>query len=119
MGIVGASAALSISDIPFVGPVGALRVGYVNDQLVINPLESQMSQSKLYLAIAGTADVVMMVEAGAKELPEDLMLEAVRFGQETLQDIIKMQEKLMAAVNIARRPFEPAPVDEALRTKVA
>ena len=119
MGIVGASAALCVSDIPFAGPVGAVRVGYIDDQLVINPFESQMSQSRLDLAIAGTSDAVMMVEAGAKELPESLMLEAVRFGQEALQDIIKMQEKLMAAVNRAKRPFEPAPVDEALKARVA
>ncbi len=119
MGIVGASAALSVSDIPFSGPVGAVRVGYIDEQLVINPFESQMSQSKLDLAIAGTSDAVMMVEAGAKELPESLMLEAVRFGQEALQDIIKMQEKLMAAVNKAKRPFEPAPADEALKARVA
>jgi polyribonucleotide nucleotidyltransferase len=119
MGIVGASAALAISDIPFAGPVGAVRVGYVDDKLVINPLTSQMEQSKLDLAIAGTSDAVMMVEAGAKELPEDLMLEAVRFGQEALQDIIKMQEKLMQAVNRAKRPFTPHPVDEELQAKVA
>ncbi|GAC1379038.1 MAG: polyribonucleotide nucleotidyltransferase [Ktedonobacteraceae bacterium] len=119
LGIVGASAALSVSDIPFSGPVGAVRVGYINDQLVINPLESQMSQSRLDLAIAGTADAVMMVEAGAKELPEDLMLEAVRFGHEALQDIIKMQEKLNQAVNKAKRPFTSSPVDEALKSRVA
>jgi polyribonucleotide nucleotidyltransferase len=119
LGIVGASAALSISDIPFAGPVGAVRVGYLDDQLVINPLESQMEESRLDLAIAGTADAVMMVEAGAKELPEDIMLEAVRFGQEALQDIIKMQEKLVQAVNVAKRPFTPPPVDEELQAKVA
>ncbi|HVU66382.1 MAG TPA: polyribonucleotide nucleotidyltransferase [Ktedonobacteraceae bacterium] len=119
LGIVGASAALSISDIPFAGPVGAVRVGHVDGQLVINPLESQMGESRLDLAIAGTADAVMMVEAGAKELPEDVMLEAVRFGQEALQDIIKMQEKLVQAVNVAKRPFTPPPVDEELRAKVA
>jgi polyribonucleotide nucleotidyltransferase len=119
MGIVGASAALSVSDIPFAGPVGAVRVGYINDQFVINPLESQMNASRLDLAIAGTADAVMMVEAGAKELPEETMLEAVRFGQEALQDIIKMQEKLMQAVNVAKRPFEPALVDQELQKKVA
>src|SRR6266481_4741952 len=119
MGIVGASAALSVSDIPFAGPVGAVRVGYIDDQLIINPLESQMEHSRLDLSIAGTADAVMMVEAGAKELPENLMLEAVRFGQETLQDIIKMQEKLMQAVNRAKRPFEPPPADNDLRQKVA
>jgi polyribonucleotide nucleotidyltransferase len=119
LGIVGASAALSISDIPFAGPVGAVRVGYLDGQLVINPLESQMEDSRLDLAIAGTADAVMMVEAGAKELPEDMMLQAVRFGQESLQEIIKMQEKLVQAVNVAKRPFEPTSVDEELQTKVA
>ena len=118
MGIVGASAALSVSDIPFSGPVGAVRVGYIDDQLVINPLESQMARSKLDLAIAGTSDAVMMVEAGAKELPEDLMLEAVRFGHEALQDIIKMQEKLVQAVNKPKKQFSPAPVDEELQSKV-
>jgi polyribonucleotide nucleotidyltransferase len=119
LGIVGASAALSVSDIPFSGPVGAVRVGYIDDQLVINPLESQMSQSRLDLAIAGTADAVMMVEAGAKELPEDVMLEAVSFGHEAMQDIIKMQDKLAQATNRAKRPFTPAPVDEELKAKVA
>ncbi|HEX6108614.1 MAG TPA: polyribonucleotide nucleotidyltransferase, partial [Ktedonobacteraceae bacterium] len=119
MGIVGASAALSVSDIPFAGPVGAVRVGYINDQFVINPLESQMGETRLDLAIAGTSDAVMMVEAGAKELPEELMLEAVRFGHEALQEIIKMQEKLMQAVNRTKRSFEPAQVDQELKNKVA
>src|SRR5438876_1831664 len=119
LGIVGASAALSVSDIPFAGPVGAVRVGYIDDQLIINPLESQMGETRLDLAIAGTSDAVMMVEAGAKELPEELMLEAVRFGHEALQEIIKMQEKLMQAVNRAKRPFEPAKVDQELKIKVA
>jgi polyribonucleotide nucleotidyltransferase len=119
LAIIGASAALSVSDIPFSGPVGAVRVGYVDDQLVVNPTESQLDHSQLDLTIAGTADAVMMVEAGAKELPEALMLEAVRFGHEALQDIIKMQEKLVQAVNRAKRPFTPASVDEELQAKVA
>src|SRR6266516_3555193 len=119
MGIVGASAALSISDVPFAGPVGAVRVGYIDDKLVINPLESHMRQSRLDLSIAGTADAVMMVEAGAKELPEDLMLEAVRFGQETLQEIIKIQEKLAQAVNITKRSFTPPVTDTELQGRVA
>src|SRR5947209_8760698 len=119
LGIVGASAALCVSDIPFAGPVGAVRVGYIDDQVVRNPLEWQMAQSPLDPAIPGTAHAVMMVEAGAKELPEELMLEAVRFGQESLQDIIKMQEKLTQAVNRAKRPFIPSPVDAALQSRVA
>src|SRR5215475_12395339 len=119
LAIVGASAALSVSDIPFYGSVGAVRIGYIDGQFVVNPPESRIEQSRLDLAIAGTTDAVMMVEAGAKELPEELMLEAVRFGHEALQDIIKMQEKLMQAVNRAKRPFTPAPVDEELQAKVA
>ena len=119
MGIVGASAALSISDIPFAGPVGAVRVGYIDDQFVINPTSSQVENSRLDLAIAGTADAIMMVEAGAKELPEDMMLEALRFGHEAIQDIIRLQDKLVQAVNVAKRPFEAAPVDKELQTKVA
>lgn len=118
LGIIGASAAVSISDIPFAGPVAAVRVGYVNDQFIINPTTSQAEQSRLDLTIAGTSDAVMMVEAGARELPEEIMLEAVRFGQEALQDIIKMQEKLVAAVNVAKRPFTPAAPDEELQAKV-
>jgi polyribonucleotide nucleotidyltransferase len=119
LGIIGASAALSVSDIPFAGPVGAVRVGYIDDQLVINPAEAQMSRSKLDLTVAGTADAVMMVEAGAKELPEDLILEAVRFGHEALQDTIRIQEKLMQAVNVSKRPYTPPVVDEELQRKVA
>ncbi|MGH2506484.1 MAG: polyribonucleotide nucleotidyltransferase [Ktedonobacteraceae bacterium] len=119
LGIIGASAALSLSDIPFTGPVGAVRVGYVDGQLVINPMESQLAESKLDLVIAGTTDAVMMVEAGAKELPEDVMLEAVRFGQEALQDIIKMQEKLVQTLNVVKRSFTPASIDEELKAKVA
>ncbi|HEY7349360.1 MAG TPA: polyribonucleotide nucleotidyltransferase [Ktedonobacterales bacterium] len=119
LGIVGASAALSVSDIPFAGPVGAVRVGYVNDELVINPLESQMDDSRLDLAIAGTSDAVMMVEAGAKELPEALMLQSVRYGHEALQDIIKMQEKLVQAAGKPKRAFEAAQPDKGLQEKVA
>ncbi len=119
LGIVGASAALSISDIPFAGPVGAVRVGYINDELVINPLQSQMLDSRLDLALAGTSDAVVMVEAGAKELPEALMLKAVRVGHEALQDIIKMQEKLVQAVGKPKHSFEVPQPDKALQEKVA
>jgi len=119
LGIVGASAALSISDIPFAGPVGAVHVGYLNDELVINPLESQMAESRLDLAIAGTSDAVMMVEAGAKELPEALMLQAVRYGHEALQDLIKMQEKLVQAAGKPKRTFAAPQADKHLQEKVA
>ncbi len=109
-----------LSDIPFSGPVGGVRVGYIDDELVINPLESGIEGAvRLDLAIAGTADAVMMVEAGRKELPEEVMLEAVKFGHEAIQDIIKMQEKLVQAVGVTKRPFTPAAIDEALLARVA
>jgi len=119
LGIIGASAALSISDIPFAGPVGAVRVGYIDGQYVVNPTETQLAESQLDLAIAGTKDAVMMVEAGAKELPEDLMLGAIRFGHEALQDIIKLQEKLIQAAGKPKRPFAPPTVDPELDAWVA
>jgi len=119
LGIVGASAALSISSIPFAGPVGAVRVGYIDGQYVVNPTETQLAESKLDLAIAGTKDAVMMVEAGAKELSEDLMLGAVRFGHESLQEIIRLQEKLIQAAGVPKQPFEPPIADPELQKWVA
>ena len=103
LGICGASCALSISDVPFNGPVGAVRVGYINNAFVINPTESELKYSDLDLVVAGTRDAVMMVEAGAQELPESVMLEAIRAGHEALQPIIDMQERFMAAVGKPKR----------------
>ena len=98
LGIIGASAALVISDIPFGGPVGAVRVGYINDQFVVNPLASQMAESELDLRLAGTADAILMVECGANELPEHLMVEALRFGHEQMQPIIALQNQMCEAL---------------------
>jgi polyribonucleotide nucleotidyltransferase len=98
LGIIGASAALTISDIPFGGPVGAVRVGYINDQFVVNPLASQMAESELDLRLAGTADAILMVECGANELPEHLMVEALRFGHEQMQPIIALQNQMREAL---------------------
>ncbi|HTG02080.1 MAG TPA: polyribonucleotide nucleotidyltransferase, partial [Nitrospirota bacterium] len=77
MGMISSSAALSISDIPFNGPVGAVRIGYVEDKFVINPGQKELETTKLNLVVAGTADAIMMVEGGANELTEDQMLEAL------------------------------------------
>ncbi|BBF94281.1 polyribonucleotide nucleotidyltransferase [Blastochloris tepida] len=86
--MIGASAALTISGIPFMGPVGAARVGYINNEFVLNPQLDEMSESKLELVVAGTADAVLMVESEAKELPEDVMLGAVMFGHKHFQPVI-------------------------------
>src|SRR3954453_5433892 len=97
-GTVAASAALSISEIPFAGPVGAVRVGRIGGEFVVNPTYSQVEESELDLIVSGTRDAIMMVEAGAKLLPEDVMAEAILFGHRALQPLIDIQEQLRAAV---------------------
>jgi polyribonucleotide nucleotidyltransferase len=106
LGIIGASTALTISDIPFGGPVGAVRVGYINDQFVVNPLASQMAESELDLRLAGTADAILMVECGANELPEHLMVEALRFGHEQMQPIIALQNQMRAALGKPKTDYK-------------
>ena len=94
LAINGASAALTLSSIPFLGPIGAVRVGYIDGAFVINPTNTQLNDSELDLVVAGTRDAVMMVEAGAKVLPESVMADAIVFGQAELQKSIDLQEKL-------------------------
>ncbi|MEE9247602.1 MAG: polyribonucleotide nucleotidyltransferase [Dehalococcoidia bacterium] len=96
--LVGASAALCISEIPFGGPVGATRVGYIDGELVLNPTYTQLCQSTLDVVVVGTKDAVVMVEAGAKEVPEKLVLEAVKFGQEANRELVALQEEMVQAL---------------------
>jgi polyribonucleotide nucleotidyltransferase len=103
LGTVAASAALTISEIPFRGPVGAVRVGRIGGEFVVNPTHSQLADSDLDLIVAGTRDAIMMVEAGAKLLPEDVMAEAILFGHRSLQPLIDIQEQLREAVGKAKR----------------
>lgn len=93
--LIGASAALAISGIPFQGPVGAAKVGHINGKLVLNPTLEAMKASDLDLVVAGTKEGVLMVESEAKELPEDIMLSAVEFGHESFQPVLKLIEKLV------------------------
>ncbi len=119
LGIIGASAALSVSHIPFNGPVAATRMGYVDGELVVNPTFEELARSKLDLSIAGSRDAVIMIEAGAKEVSEEVVLEALRIGQETNVSIIEMQDKLAAEVGVpkAEPVFSQGP-DPALTAKV-
>jgi len=114
LGIVGASAALVISDIPFDGPIAAARVGRVNGEFVSFPTEDQLVESDIDLTVAGSRDAVLMVEAGAKFTSEDDMAAAVLFGHKALQPLIDIQEKLAETLGVEKRVFEPEPVDEAL-----
>ena len=116
--IVAASAATSISDVPFYGPVGAVRLGYIDGQFVVNPLASQMAQSRLDLKVAGTREAIMMVECSADALPEDLMLEALEFAHREMQPIIDLQEKMMAEVGKPKRAYTVIQPSEAARQAV-
>lgn len=98
MSVNAASAALHISDIPWNGPIGAVRVGYINDRLVANPTIQEMANSSLDLRMAGTRDAIIMVEAGADEVPESLLVEALEFGHQAIQPFIQMQEEMRTAV---------------------
>jgi polyribonucleotide nucleotidyltransferase len=92
--IIGASTALTISPIPFDGPVGACRIGMIEEEFVINPTAEQMEQSKLDLRMAGTKDAILMVEAGAKEVHEEVILQALQVGHEAIQPLIALQEQM-------------------------
>jgi DNA polymerase III epsilon subunit family exonuclease len=106
LAVNGASAALSVSGIPFQGPVGAVRVGYIDGQFVTNPTFSQLEESQLDLVVAGTRDALMMVEAGAKILPEATMADAIAHGQRELQKSIELQDKLTATAGKPKKvPF--------------
>jgi polyribonucleotide nucleotidyltransferase len=106
LAVNGASAALSVSSIPFLGPVGAVRVGRIDGQFVANPTTSQLENSDMDLVVAGTRDAIMMVEAGAKILPEAVMLDAITWGHNELQKSIEIQEKLVANSGTPKRsPF--------------
>ena len=97
LSVIGGSAALSISPVPFDGPVGVVRIGYINNELILNPTLVQLETSLLDLVVASTRQAVVMAEAGAKEAPEDIILRAIEFGHQANQDIIKLQEQLQQA----------------------
>ncbi len=97
-GMIGASAALHISEIPFAGPIGGVKVGRIDGNFIINPTVAQMEKSDLQLTVAGTQDAIMMVEAGAKEISEDDALEAILFGHSVIQEIVSFIEKIRSEV---------------------
>ena len=112
--MIGASAALTISDIPFLGPIGGVQVGLVDGQFVINPTAAQMAESDLDLVVAGTREAVNMVEAGANEVDEETMLEAIMFGHEQVQQIINAIETMRRDVGRPKIEVPPYTIDEEL-----
>ncbi|MDY6917665.1 MAG: polyribonucleotide nucleotidyltransferase [Chloroflexota bacterium] len=112
--MIGASCALCISEVPFDGPVASVRVGFLDSELVLNPTYTQLSSSSLDLVVAGTGEAVVMVEAEAKEVPENLIVEAMRFGQSAMAEIIALQKRVQEACGKPKMHFvEPTTNPEA------
>jgi polyribonucleotide nucleotidyltransferase len=110
LSVIGSSAAMALSEIPFDGPVGTVSVGYINGELILNPKMAQHEESQLDLIVVSTRDRVIMVEAGAKEVSEDIVLKAIKFAHEANQDIIRLQEELQ---RVAGKPKLPVPEEKA------
>ena len=117
--MIGASAALSISDIPFGGPTAAVNVGYVNDQIVINPTEEQRKNTRLTLTVAGTVEKIAMIEAGADELPDAKMLEAIKAGHEEIKKVCEFIANIKAEIGKPKFEYKSAAVDETIYETIA
>ena len=114
----GSSLALSISDIPFNGPIAGVQVAYIDGEFIINPSAAQKEESLLELTVAGTKDAINMVESGAKELSEDIMLEALLKGHEAVRELIAFQEEIVAAVGKEKAEVELLQVDPELQAEI-
>ncbi|KWX75632.1 polyribonucleotide nucleotidyltransferase [Paenibacillus jilunlii] len=116
--MIGTSAALSISDVPFDGPIGGVAVGRINGEFVINPDVAQQAVSDIYVVVAGTKDAIMMVEAEANEVPEDVMLEAIMFGHDEIRKIVAVIEELVAVAGKEKMAVKLHTVDSEVNAEV-
>ncbi|MCW8926721.1 MAG: polyribonucleotide nucleotidyltransferase, partial [Xanthomonadales bacterium] len=116
--LIGTSAALALSGIPFSGPIGAAKVGYVNGEYVLNPNLEQLEESKLNLVVAGTENAVLMVESQADLLSEDVMLGAVTFGHDAMKAVVTAIKELVAEAGVTPWEWEAAVEDQELKSKV-
>jgi polyribonucleotide nucleotidyltransferase len=119
LAITGASAALYLSDIPFYNPIAGVRVGLVEGKYVVNPTYEQQRNSTLNLIIAGSEEAVVMVEAGAKEVSEEVMIEALMFAHGEIRKLCQLQRSMYDALGIQKREFTPKPVNEAMLKEIA
>jgi polyribonucleotide nucleotidyltransferase len=118
LAINAASSALMISDVPWGGPVGAVRIGRVQGEFVVNPTSVEQDTSDLDLRIAGTRDAILMVECGAQEVPEQVMVEALNFGHQSIQPLIDIQEQMRAEIGKAKQEYPPFDLAEAIQAPV-
>lgn len=119
LAVIGGSAVLSISEVPFNGPVGAVSVGYINDEFVLNPTLAQLEYSQLDLVVASTKQAVIMVEAGAQEIPESILVQAIEFGHKANQDVISLQEQLQQAVGKPKHEIHIKEIEPQLASAVS
>ena len=118
LGIIAASAALYCSDIPFTTPVGAVKVGYLNNEFIINPTAKQLEESPLNMVVVGTEEGIVMIEAGATEVEEEKIVEGIILAQKTIDEIIKMQKDLYSKLNIQKREFSVKEIDQSKLEKI-
>ena len=116
--VIAASAALTISDIPFLGPIGAVRMGYVDERLIVNPTSKELEKSLLNMVVAGTRDAIVMVEGGADELPESVIHAALETAHQALQPCIELQLHLQRTIGKAKMPVTAPVRDAALEHQV-
>ena len=119
LSMIGASAALEVSDIPFFGPIAGVKVGRVNGEFIANPTAEQLELSDMEIIVAASRDAICMVEGGAKELSEDVMLDAIFFGHKVIQPILVAQEELKAKAGVPKREVAAPTVDTELKNKVS
>ncbi|MBS1252854.1 MAG: Polyribonucleotide nucleotidyltransferase [Anaerolineales bacterium] len=117
--LIGSSAALMISDIPFPEPIAIVRVGMIDDELIINPTTDELEESQLDLRVAGTADAIIMVECGADEVSEDVMLEAIKLGHDAMQPIIALQARMADEVGKPKREVPPVESEDDVQQALA
>lgn len=116
--MLGSSMALSVSDIPFDGPIAGVTVGLIDGEFIINPTTEQMEKSELELQVAGTYDAVNMVEAAAQEIPEDIMLKAILFGHENIKEMVQFQNDAIAQINPVKREVVIEEIDADFRAQI-
>ena len=117
--MLASSLAVSISKIPFNGPIAGVKVGRVNGKFVINPTPEELEVSDLDLTVAGTKDAINMVESSAKEVPEDIMLEALMFGHKAVKELIKFEEKIIAEIGEEKMEYETLTIDSDMRERIS
>ena len=118
LSVTAASAALTVSDVPFAGPLAAVRVARVGGEFICNPIKSQLEESDMNIVVAGTKEAIVMVEGGSKEVSESDTIDALMFAHESIQEFIKVQEDLVSGLDVEKRVLDPVEEDEDFTNKV-